>query len=290
MKLYFINSRGDFILLTDNPYFYLINVDGQTSAATDLSTLDMGSTDGDVVNNVKAQPRTVTLDFKVKTGVNVEEAKRYLLNVVKLKKQGTLKWTQNKRTVVLSGIVDSIEMPRWENSVALQLSMHCEQPFWEDFEEVANEISHTIGLHYFTENPNDMLFFPYEGIPLSEYDITRTRTVHNDGDVEVGMDIEVIAYDTCTNPIIRSDNGTFFGIGDGTGARKVVMNKGDYVKISTHKGRKSITLNGVSILGKVKPLSTWLQLEAGDNVLSIDSEEAVTNNVSFTMTYKRRFV
>ncbi len=90
MKFSFINSRGDTINLTDNAYFWLTNVDGQTQGNTDLATLDYGVYDGDIINNVKAQPRTVVLDLKVKTGVNVEEAKRYLFNVVKLKKQGTL--------------------------------------------------------------------------------------------------------------------------------------------------------------------------------------------------------
>lgn len=290
MKFSFINSRGDAINLTDNAYFWLTNVDGQTHGSTDLATLDYGLSDGDVINNVKAQPRTVVLDLKVKTGVNVEEAKRYLFNIVKLKKQGTLEWTQKSRTVALNGVVESIEMPRWENGITLQLSLHCEQPFWEELEKIVSRINNTIGLHYFTTDPNDMLYFTSDGLPLSQYDIVRTRTVHNDGDVEVGMDIEVLAYSTCTNPIITRDDGAFFGIGDGTGARQVVMQEGDVVRISTHKGKKSITLNGVSILGKVKPLSTWLQLEAGDNVFAINSEDDATNNVSFTLTYKRRFV
>lgn len=290
MKFSFINSRGDTINLTDNAYFWLTNVDGQTQGNTDLVTLDYGVYDGDIINNVKAQPRTVVLDLKVKTGVNVEEAKRYLFNAVKLKKQGTLEWTQKNRTVALNGVVESIEMPRWENGITLQLSLHCEQPFWEELEEIASRINNTIALHYFTGDPNDMLYFTADGAPFSKYDIVRTRTVHNDGDVEVGMDIEVLAYGTCTNPIITRDDGAFLGIGDGTGARQVVMQEGDVVRISTHKGKKSITLNGVSILGKVKPLSTWLQLEAGDNVLAINSDDDSTNNVSFTLTYKRRFV
>ena len=55
-------------------------------------------------------------------------------------------------------------------------------------------------------------------------------------------------------------------------------------------GEKSVTLNGVSQLDKIKPRSTWLQLQAGENEFSIDSDDASTDNMIFTLAYKQRYI
>ena len=290
MRLDFYNASGDVLSLTNNQYFHLIDVDGQTQAQTDISSIVVGGIDGDTVNNVQAQPRTITLDLRVKSGVDVEEAKRAILAVVKLKRNGTLKWTQNLREVEITGIVESVDMPRWNNSVSMQIALHCEQPFWEDVENAIQEISEAIGLHYFTAYPNDMLYFPVDGIAFGEYDMSRTREFTNTGDVAVGMDIEIMAFGAVTNPIIYNEAGEFFGIGYGTGSKVVTMASGDKITISTHRGSKSVKLNGTSIIQKVKPQSTWLQLEAGSNTFSINANEAATDNMTFTLNFKRRYI
>lgn len=290
MRLDFYNASGEVLPLSSNKYFNLLDMDGQTTAQADISSLVVGGIDGDTVNNIQAQPRTITLDLRIKKGVNVEEAKRAILDIVKLKRNGTLQWTQNDRTVVITGKVESVDMPRWNNSVMMQISLHCEQPFWEDVENAIQQINEAINLHYFTTFPNDMLYFPVEGIPFGEYDMSRTREFNNKGDVAVGMDIEIVAYGHVTNPIIYNADGEFFGIGHGTGSKQVVMNSGDIIKISTHKGNKNVELNDVSIINKVKPNSTWLQLEAGRNTFSINSEEAATNNMTFNVLFKQRYI
>lgn len=290
MTLDYYNSNNNVLKLTSNDYFHLINVDGQTSANTSISSLVVGGIDGDTVNNIQAQPRTITLDLRIKSGVDVEEAKRAVLNIVKLKQSGKLQWTQNNRTVTISGIIESVEMPRWENSISMQISLHCEQPFWEDVENAIQEINEALSLHYFTDYENDMLYFPVEGIPFGEVDLARTRTFNNNGDVAVGMDIEIIAFDAVTNPIIYNSAGDFFGIGYGTGNKKVVMVSGDKITISTHKGKKSVKLNGTSIISKIKPRSTWLQLEAGSNTFSINSEEQSITNMTYTLSFKQRYI
>lgn len=289
MELKFKNSTGGVLSLSESPYFFLVNVGGQTSAHTDISSVVIGGIDGDTVNNVQAQPRTITLGLKIKSGVDVEQAKREILKVVKLKKKGELIWTQSGKTVNISGIVESADMPRWENSVMMQIEMHCEQPFWEDIDYIIQEISEAIALHYFTDNPTDMLYFPEEGIPFGELDLVRTKNFLNDGDVAVGVEIEIIAYGTVTNPIIYTTDGKYFGVGYGTGNKQIVMQEGDYIIITTHKGAKSVKLNGVSVIGKVKPNSTWLQLEAGENSFSINSDDEFAS-VTFNMIYKQRYI
>lgn len=288
MELLYISKWGGTFNLTDNEYCWLTNVDGMTTAATDISAVVIGGIDGDQINNIQAQPRGIIFDLRVKQHVNVEEAKRAVLEIVKLKQSCKLQWTQNNRTLTIGGVVDAVTMPRFNNQVTMQISIHCAVPFWEDLNDILSEISEAIDLFYFTDEYDDMLYFPEAGIAFGEYDFSRTRTFYNAGDVSIGMTIEVLAVKTVTNPIIYDQNGNFFGVG--YGSKTVTMYAGDVMIINTRKGEKSVTLNGVSQLDKIKPRSTWLQLDAGENEFSINSDDSDTDNMIFTLSYKQRYI
>lgn len=274
--------------LANNPLFYLTSIDGQTEADTSIASAVVGGIDGDTVNNIQATPRTIILDLRPRAGVDVEEAKRAILKYVKLKQQGGLLWTQNNRTVIINGIVEAVEMPRWTKSAVMQITLHCEQPFWEDLDNVIQQINEAIDLHYFTDSPADMLYFPAEGIPLGEYDTIRTKTFYNNGDVAVGLEIRILAHAAVTNPIIYDQNGNFFGVG--YEGNPLVMLEGDEIVITTHKGNKKVVYKGANIYDKIKPLSTWLQLDAGENLFTINSDDDSLTNMSFSLIYKQRYI
>lgn len=303
LKLDFVSARGDILPLTDNLLFNLIHVDGQTAASTSIASATIGGIDGDTVNNVQAIPRTIILDLRIKNDVDVEEAKREILKIVKLKQRGGLIWTQNQRTVKITGVVEAVTMPRWTNATVMQITLHCEQPFWEDIDDIIKQINEAVDLHYFTTNTVDMLYFPESGRPLGEYDTIRTKSFRNDGDVAVGLEISILAHDTVTNPIIYDQYGNYFGLGYelesdsggagiGTAWQSVpfVMQAGDHVVITTHKGNKTVSYNGEMLFDKIKPGSTWLQLEAGDNAFSINSDDDSITNMSFSLIYKQRYI
>ena len=290
LKLDFVNKNGEALPLVKNSYFDLINVDGMTAANTAISSIVIGGVDGDTINNIQAQPRGIVFDLRIKDYINVEDAKRYILSFVKLKQRCALVWTQNARTLQIDAVVEEIVMPRWKQGVTMQISLHCPRAFWEDIADVISQISAAKNLHYFTTIEGDMLYFPEAGIPLGEYDTSRTRTFVNTGDVSVGMTIEIIAYSTVTNPIIYDQNGNFFGVGYGDGDKQVVMSAGDKIVITTQAGQKNVMLNGSSVIDKIKPRSTWLQLEAGENEFSINSDDADIDNMTFTLIYKQRYI
>lgn len=282
------SATGDTITLTEGLNYKLIGVDQQTSASASLSTLVTGGIDGDVVNSSQANPRTIVLDIRIIH--EVEATKRMLLRYIKLKQQATLTWSQNERALLIKGIVESIDLSRWVRDSLLQVSIHCSQPFWEAAEDVVNELREFIGLHYFTDQPDNMLYFPEDGIPFGLYDTTKTQEYFNDGDVAVGMEIEIVALDTCTNPIIYNGKGEYFGCGYNMAGKQIVMHQGDIIKIDTRKNQKSATLNGQSILGKIKPNSTWLQMQTGVNSFSFNSDEDSLYNMTTFMTYRLLYV
>lgn len=289
-KFDFLSARGDSLPLSANKDFILTHIDGQTFASASVSSTVIGGVDGDTVNNMQADARIIVFDLRIKDGVDVEDAKRRILKVIKLKQNGTLVWEQNGRTVEITGKIESIDMPRWARGIVMQVTMHCGQPFWEDIDAVVEQISEAISLHYFTDVPTDMLYFPDDGIVIGEYDTTRSKHFYNEGDVGVGLEIDIIALAAVTNPIIYDGDGNFFGVGYGTGEKQVTMQSGDTIKITTHKGKKSVTLNGASVFDKIKPNSTWLQLATGDNQYAINSDDESLNNMSFSLIYKQRYI
>ena len=287
-EMIYISKWGGSLNLFDNDLFWVTNIDGMTRGTSSIASVVIGGIDGDQINNIQAQPRGIILDIRIKPSVNVENAKRKILEIIKLKQKCSLQWTQNSRTLVIRGTVESVEMPRFNNSVTMQVSIHCGEPFWEDLNFILGEISEAKNLHYFTDDPYGMLYFPEEGIPLGEYDTSRTRTFYNAGDVAVGMQIEINALKTVTNPIIYDQNGNFFGVG--YGSKTVTMYAGDILIINTNAGEKSVKLNGVSQLDNIKPHSTWLQLEAGENTFSINSDDSDVDNMVYTLIYKQRYI
>lgn len=299
MKLDYISARGDRLPLATNDLFFLTNVDGMTIAETSIASSTISGADGDIVNNVQANVRGIVLDLRIRNGVDVEAAKRAVLRIVKIKQKGSLEWTQNGRTVVITGIIESVDMPRWTDAVTMQISMYCNQPFWEDIDFIVQQINEAVDLHYFTDDVGDMLYFPENGIPLGEYDTLRTKRVFNDGDVCVGLEISIVAFETVTNPIIYDRNGKFFGLGYSSvekmrdyapNDKQFIMQAGDHVVITTHKGNKTVRLNGEMVYHYIKPQSTWLQLEAGDNSFTINSDDDSFTNMSFSLSYKQRYI
>lgn len=281
-SLVYIGANGNSIDLFRNEYFHLVNADGLTGVASDIATSTTPSMDGDRVTNVQSQPRGIVLDLRIKNGVEVETAKRYILRTIKPKQTGRLILTQGERSLDISGVVETIAMPRFGEGVTMQISLYCSAPYWQDVENVLIEISRIIGLHYFPIEYGG-LYFPESGIPFGQYDMRMTRTYTNDGDADCGMVITIVALGDVTNPVIYKADGSFIGVID-------TMERGDEIIINTNRGTKGITKNGTNILSKIKPGSTFLQLDTGDNELTIDSDGDTEGNVYFLLSFKRRFV
>lgn len=282
-KLTISSVRGGLIDLLNDDHFHLVNFDAETKADVSISSYTVSGYDGDIVNNIQALPRTATLELQIKSGVSVEMAKRHILQVIKPKELCTFTLEQEERKVQLQGYVETIYMPRYQLGVVMSVGFYCTQPYWEDVVEVFRRLSNIDDLHYFTTYPNDMLILPEEGIPLGAYNFERYRQFRNDGDAEVGITIYITAVAKVTNPVLYADDGTYIGV-------NTTMEAEDVIIITTHKGNKTITKNGVNILDTIMAGSTWLQLPTGVNAFNFDSDDEELDNCYFEIAYKQRYV
>ena len=280
-KLTYSAANGAMLDLFNDDYFDIVAADSLTSANVTIATMTTPSIDGDTVNNVQANPRAITFDLRVKNYVDVEFCKRHILNVVKIKQTGTLTFTQGtgdeQRIIEISGVVESIDLPRFNNNCTMQISLHCPDSFWQDINDLVFEISRIIGCHHFA------VYFPMNApIPLGVIDKQMTQSYTNDGDVTTGMIITIIATGDVTNPTIYNSKGEYIGVND-----SMVVN--DKIVINTNKGQKTITKNGVSIFNKIKSGSSFLQMETGENQFTIDADSG-DPFMYFNIMFKRRFV
>lgn len=289
MELIFENKNGQRLdLLNNRKHFKLIAAEGLHGVDVGFSETESPYVDGANVDNARALPRGISLKFamqgNVETGLNMFHA------VVKSKQIGKLIKTEGERETKIQGKVTVPPYSRMENPVTIELQLYCGQPYWEDVEELVGTISENIDLMYFPEAGRG---FPEAGVPFGVIKSDLSQTITNDGDTSVGLTIVISTFGTVKNPRIvcssGSQNGFYMEL-------NTTLNDGDEVIISTHRGAKSITINGGDYLNDGTPILSalkyvgdeWLQLETGANVFEITSDTEYAS-VRFYIYYTRRW-
>ncbi len=271
------NEAGAELKLTGNPLFDLSYIEGLTKYAGNIASSTSALADGDTVTNAQALPRDIVIDLSIKDGVDVEGALNAIKSVVKPKKKVVLYWKDK----TIEGIASDMDAPRFSEKVVLQISLHCSNPWWQSVQNVITEIAESIPLAHFAMSFLIDAEGNVESKPLGEIDLNRTKSFNNDGDVAVGMDISIVAVGEVVNPSLRRNNGDFIGC-------NLTLHEGDEIKISTHKGRKTITLNGANVMSKIMRGSSFMQLDTGEQEFTLAADSGASFcyfTVSFSKMY-----
>ena len=288
MELIFENASGQRLdLLHNRDKFALIAAEGLHGVDVDFAETESPYTDGTTIDNAQALPRGIALKFAL-CG-DVAAALDFFHAVVKSKQVGKLIKREGERETKIQGRVTVPPYTRISNAVTVELHLYCGQPYWEDVQALVGTISEVIDLLYFPENGRG---FPEEGVPFGLINLEKKQTIANDGDTSVGLTIVINARGTVKNPRISCSTGTQNGW---YMQLNTTINDGDEVVISTHKGGKSITINGGAYQNGVPILSLleyagsdWLQMETGENTFNVTSGGG-DENVYFYIYYSRRW-
>lgn len=290
MELIFENKDGQRLdLLNSRKYFKLIAAEGLHGIETDFLETESPYTDGTTIDNARALPRGVALKFAL-CG-DVAEGLDYFHAVVKSKQRGKLIKREGERETKIEGRVTVPPYSRMTNRVEVELQLYCGQPYWEDVQELVGTIAEILDLLYF---PEDGRGFPEVGVPFGALNLEKAQTIPNDGDAAVGLTIVINALGEVARPRISCSTGTQNGW---YMQLNTTLKDGDEVIILTHRGNKSITINGSAHINGVPILSLleysgddWLQLETGENKFNITSDTEAAKvyfNIYFTRRWER---
>ena len=209
MNLILTNKNGQTLdLLNNDRYFILSNAEGLHGLETDFATAESPYLDGTIVEHVKALPRGISLTFKLVP--NIKEAIDFFTNIVKTKQYVTLTETEGDKTITIKGIATIPPYTRMSAMCEIVLDIYCNQPYWEDVQNIITDIALVIPKLYFPYDTGQY-FTPVNGTRggrvFSVVDTSLEKTFTNDGDVAVGMNIRIIALGEVSNPTIYCSSG-----------------------------------------------------------------------------------
>lgn len=289
--LEFINAKNISMNAIHNTFMTLTGVDQLHGVDNEYSTSTSPYFDGDYVNHTRTSPRTITLTYSLTPPI--EDSLKYFNSIVMSKQKATLVETREDGSQIkIEGVITVPPYTRWSDKCSIQIQMYCSKPYWKDMQTITEDISNIINMHYFPfENAEKLeqldggLAFTENGIVFGVYDVDAKKGFTNNGTKPVGMIIEIYALNTVTNPRIskvNTEDNEFIGV-------NMVLQAGDWVRINTNKGEKSVSNAGGEIYNEVVYSGNdWLQLDTGYNELSITSDEG-TSNMYFTIYFNQEW-
>lgn len=290
MKLTLINKNNQILdLLNNKDKFILSAAEGLHGIETDIAESETPYTDGATIESVKALPRGIELVFTLRG--NIKASIDYFTSIVKSKQFVTLREVEGERDITIKGVATIPPYYRMMRTCKITLSVYCGQPYWEDVAHMVEAISEYIDLLNF---PMEGQYFTEIGRPFGEIDTDLTKTFENKSDTAVGMLINLVAMGEVVNPRISCDTGEQKGW---YMQLNISLQEDDELEISTVKGNKYITINGVETYNGEPIINAlewygedWLQLETGENTFNVSTEGGETNsNVYFSLIYKGRY-
>lgn len=288
-KLYLINNKQQSLDLFNNRSKWVVSgVEALHGIETSIAESESPYMDGSNIDSVKALPRGVEITLTLRG--NIKESIEYFTNFVKSKQFVTLREV-GKRDLVIKGIATIPPYTTMLRSCKLTLTIYCGQPYWEDINYIVEVISNKIDMLCF---PVTGQYFTETGRPFGTFNMDLTKTFINESDTSVGMIFSLVALGDVVKPRINcssgEQNGWYMQL-------NLTLKADDELEISTHKGNKYITINGLETYNGEPILNylefggyDWLQLEPCGNTFTITTENDETSaNVYFNIIYKGRY-
>lgn len=256
------NDKGERLRLTNSPEYSIRYIDGLLAPQASISSVIATNRDGNVVTNVRAENRVVSIAISPKPPI--EDNRQQLYSFFPIKKEITLFFSNENREVKISGIVESMDGSLFEAAQTIVININCANPYFENSAGSYEEI------YKITK----MFEFPFaiekEGEEFSVLSEELRKVIENAGDVETGLIIEIEAMAYTSNPIIyNAETREFFGVNTDMGA-------GDIIRIQTATGKKKVELirgaEAQNIINKIMPGVTWLTLRPGKNIFTFSND------------------
>ena len=269
--------------------FYIEKIEGLGPSVANVNVTERASIDGGYFSSAHVNTRNIVLTLGFWFDSGVEDMRHKSYRYFPLKKKITLIVETDKRICEAYGYVESNEPDIFSERETAQISILCPDPYF-----YAN-IDNTTTLS--TVDPLFEFEFSNESLvdPLIEFGNVLDEpggTVHNSGDVDVGVTMTVcISGDVNNLSITNKTTGEVMNINSTTlvSLTGSDLHDTDEIIISTIRGSKSIRLlrdgSYTNIVNCLDRFTDWIQLVAGDNQFVIDADTGA-DLVSITVENK----
>lgn len=267
------NNRGEALSLTGNKNYTVYKIEGLNPPQAAINSSVNTTVDGSTINSVRVENRNIVIYVSIEG--EIEKNRINLYKYFPVKKTVTLYFSNGSRNVLIEGVVEVIECDLFTKKQVAQISIICPKPYFKAVECLIANFS----------DVSNLFEFPFSiaesGVEISAVTTNIRKSIVNAGDVETGVIIELFSTGTVVNPVIYNVfSRTYMKL-------NITMQPSDRIIINTYVGEKAIKLTraGVvtNVIGHMVKDSTWLTLDAGDNVFSYDCDSG-SNNLQITFT------
>lgn len=263
--------------LMNTPNLVLRGYEGLDQPRSETITLSNPNLRGTQYQRSQITDRNISFTFFV---YNVDNTRYKLMDVFKSGEKGVLTLKNEYREGQIECYFEEMTFNKFENPTNCTIFLRATDPYFKGMEDIVTELDNSL------ENFVLEAYIPEEGIVLGELISEHTSTIYNDGDIETGVTIEVIAHDTIVNPIIYNETtNQFIGINK-------LMTTGEKLIISTITGNKRVAIenNGVTTnaINKLMRGSSFFQLKRGANILKCEASSGADNMIVY-VKYRDEF-
>lgn len=272
-NLIYRNAKGMEININNSMPFVLQNFSVKNSI--NINTTKGMQQDGITYLNNSLDSKDITIELTL-TGNSIEELqqlKNKIYDVCNPKLElGELIYRDDFKERKIKCICGSLPIPEQNNGQSYEkciINLICPNPFWQDVEEIKEEIVLWISAFEFP------LELTSEGIELGHREPNLIKNIINNGDVNTGMIISFKALATVVNPSLTNINTQEFI------KLNTTMTEGQEIRINTNYSSKRIDSINNNIISNAFNLidwnSTFLQLECGDNLFRYNADTGLDN-------------
>lgn len=256
------NEDGGRLELTGHPNYTVTSIKGLTPVDADITTNKISGLDGERFNSARLSYRNIVVTIYLFG--NIEQSRITLYSFFKIKKPCTLYYSNDTRSVKTLGYVESFDCDLFERGQKAQISIICPNPYLYDTAEIRSNFSVVESLFEFPFSIDS------SGISFSELSKNPEVMLENQGDIDTGVIIECSFSGPVEN--LRFSNKTTLD----TMNINYTFQDGDYLKIDTNAGSKSVILirdgEQIDLINSVPITSYWLTLDQGSNTFSYESD------------------
>lgn len=273
------NEDNNHMIITNDDDFAIEYLDGFYSLGATLSTVKIGTRDGEKISARSVNKRNLGIYLYIKK--NVSENRLSLYKIFKAKEKVKISYYSKTRQVSIEGYVEDLTITPHQQMTQAQIIIVCPYPFLKNIEDIIVDLNQVKKNFYFP-------FFVADNKKALGYNLeTTAREIPNNGDYPTGMYITMKATSKVTNPFIFDSNNNYFQLG--TATNPFIMEAGDELRIDTDNKKVTLLSNTVetNVFNYIAPNSKWLQLQVGNN--TIDYSNSTKTKMEVIITYNNKY-